>query len=244
MRKVLALLIAGLLLFPSFTKTVHADSNEYLRIINEDTPFYSDSLGNNLLFFLPFTYYVKILGSINDFYHVEIEGNSLVSIDGYVPKSLLFKDNLSVSNPYPVITVKTAKDCTFFKDKELSTPIRYLFNDRDMRYYGFAGVVQNERVYFVSYNNQLGYVKESDISPFSIPLHPNEQTFIQKPEETPSSPNENKGDIGENLHSPFSELSNAVIICLIIAGVLTLFIIFGKRKTTTASVYYDENDYE
>ena len=244
MRKLLTLLITVLFIFPFPIKTAHADSNEYLRIINEETPFFSDDLGNNLLFYLPFTYYVKILGSINDFYHVEIEGNSLVSIDGYVPKSQLFKDNLSVSNPYPVITIKTAKDCTFYKDKELSTPLRYLFKDRDMRYYGFAGEIQNERIYFVSYNNQLGYVKESDITPFSIPLHPNEQTFIPKPEETPTTPNENNGDMDSNPNSPFIELSNAIIVCLIIAGVLALFIVFGKRKTITSSAYYDENDYE
>lgn len=243
MRKLTTLLLAFLFIFPSATKNVYADSNEYLRIINDNTPFFSDNLGNNLLFYLPFTYYVKILGSVNDFYHVEIEANGLVSIDGYVPKNQLFKDNLSVTNPYPVITIRTANDCTFYKDKLLSSPIRYVFSAREMRYYGFAGEVQNEKVYFVSYNDQLGYVKESDVLPFSVPIHPNEQTFLPSPEEPSDDLNQDKDKEGESLSSPFSELSNAVIICLIIAGVLALFIIFGKRKTTTASAYYDENDY-
>jgi len=242
MRKLLSLLIAVLFLFPYSNKTAYADSNEYLRIINDTTPFFSDNLGNNLLFYLPFTYYVKIIGSTNDFYHVEIESNGLVSIDGYVPKNQLFKDNLTVSNPYPVISIKTAKDCTFYKDKMLTLPIRYIFGDRDIKYYGFAGEVQNERVYFVSYNNQLGYVKESDISPFSIPIHPNEQTFLP-PLENPSTQNPDNKDKETNASGNLSELESAVIVCLVIAGVLSLFIVFGKRKTTTSSAYYDENDY-
>ena len=36
-------------------------SGAYMRVITQDTPFYADSSGTQLLFYLPYTYYVKIL---------------------------------------------------------------------------------------------------------------------------------------------------------------------------------------
>ncbi len=76
-------------------------STDFRRIITEDTPIYSDSLGINLLFYLPYTYYVKVIEYGETLSHVECYGTGKsIAIDGYVPTLMLYKDDLPVPSPY------------------------------------------------------------------------------------------------------------------------------------------------
>lgn len=238
---IISLLSGVLTIFPH-TKTVNAESL-YLRVITNDTPFYQDVNDVEPLFFLPYTYYVRVIESGTTYTHVECKANnSAPAIDGYVPTDMLYSDQLTVVEPYLNILVRTATTALLFEDSLLTTPIQYVFSEREMNYYGKYVNQAGYIVYYVSYNNRLGYVKEADIYPFSYPNHPNELTFI-KPEtppetdKTPISPStENEGALSIKI---------IIVFSLIFAGVIALvFALKNKPTRSSAVTFYDENDYE
>ena len=227
-------------LFP--TRTANAESS-YLRVITEDTPFYQNVSDAEPLFFLPYTYYVKVIESGTNYTRVECKANSdAPAIDGFVPTDMLFSDQLTVVEPYLNLSVKTATTALLFEDSALSTPLQYVFSEREMNYYGKYVNQSGYIVYYVSYNNRLGYVKESDIYPFSYPNHPNELTFI-KPE-TPPSTEQTPANPSTASDGTLS-IKIIIIASLIFAGVIALiFAIKNRPSRSSAVTFYDENDYE
>lgn len=226
--------------FSSINKT-HA-SAVYQRVITEDTPFYKNVTDVSPLFYLPYTYYVKVLSENNGFMHVECYGtNGSPALDGYVPSGVLFNDGLTVINPYLTLTVTTAKTAVLYEDSSLTNAVQYLFSDRELQYLGAYPTPQGN-IYYVGYNGRLGYVKEEAVIPFTITNHPNELTFIT-PEEPPEEPpvKDDETPIAED----YFEIKIIIIACLIFAGLIALFIALKQKpKTNTAASYYDENDYE
>lgn len=220
-------------------------SGAYMRVITQDTPFYADSSGTQLLFYLPYTYYVKILKKESGFSRIEINGTgATAALDGYAPTDLLFSDGLEVKNPFVELEVTTASTAVLYADSSLSVALQYIFPSREMRYYGFLPTSEGSRIYYVSYNNRLGYVKESEIKPFVIPDHPNELTFIVKePDPVPETPSVGKDD-EPNADDATVNLRIVIIACLAFAGVIALFVAFKTKPPRKKHNYYDENDYE
>lgn len=245
-KKIFLTLITTLLITVIFcAQNLNLNSNAragslYLRVITDDTPFYQNVTDQTPLFYLPYTYYVKIIGSNNGFYHVECYGNGNSPVlDGYVPENYLFDDGLTVTYPYVSLSITTVNSTMLYADSQLKTSLQYVFQDRSMQYYGALNT-DNGIIYYVGYNNRLGYVKESDVFPFSIPNHPNELTFIEP--EIPETPVD---DAPQSSATATFDLKFAIIACLIFAGLVALFIAFSKSKPAkTAVSYYDENDYE
>ena len=233
--------------FPFLTpnKKVHSASL-YYRVLDDDVPFYTDVTSVAPLFYLPYSYYVKVLDVTNGLARVECSTDNLVAIDGYVPFDMLFDDGQLTTEPYLNLTITTARASTLYSDSSLSFPIQYLFKNRTLSYYGalIDGVTEN--VYYVGYNGRLGYVKESDVIPFDIPLHKNPLPSFD----------EGKGDdLGENTaekESLNSKIGNntlqlIILISLALAGVIGLIIAVVNKKSpqqSTACSYYDESDYE
>ncbi len=220
-------------------------NSEYLRIITEDTPFYSDPAGTNLLFNLPYTYYVRVLERGELLSHVECYGSGgVVAIDGYVPTLMLFEDGLPVQSPYLNKEITTLSTAVLYSDKNLTAPLQYIFSSRALKYYGQITALDGSVLFYVGYNNKLGYVEESAVLPFEVPLHPNELTFIQ-PEIPVEDEEESNGDTTSSSLENVETLRIIVIVCLILAGLVALFIALkNKPKKQYAGSYYDENEYE
>lgn len=225
----------------SFTPIKVFAYSEYARIINHSTPFYKTEGDETPLFYLPYTYYVKVLNKGQEFTHVQIHGeNGVTGLDGYVPTNLLFYDDLEVSTPYLSLSITTCGTAILYQDQDLGTQSQYIFAQRKMWYYGYLETAKG-MLYFVSYNGALGYVEEKNILPFSIDNHPNELTFIVEPEkeqESENSSTENKSD------TDLFSLKTVIIVCLLFAGLIALFIALGKKPGYVKSEYYEENDYD
>ena len=215
-------------------KQVFAQS-EYRRIINDTTPFYKSALDENPLFYLPYTYYVKVISQNDNFCHVEINGdNGQTGIDGFVPTEQLFYDGQEVLSPYLNLSITTVDTTVLYADANLSSPIQYIFAERSLLYFGERQSV-NGKVFYVAYNNKLGYVKESDVMPFIIHNHPNKLTFIVEP-----TPEENQ-DLGQG-ENVFSNLKTIIIVCLLLAGIIALFIALTNKNSNTKKTNYDEEN--
>ena len=109
-----------------------------------------------------------------------------------------------------------------------------------MRYYGSLPTEEGI-LYYVGYNGKLGYVKESNIYPFSIPTHANQLTFL------PSDKVEGEQEETTNNIVKDSAFSIRILIigCLMFAGIVALFVVFKQRTAPTVRTgYYDENEYE
>ncbi|MBE5737405.1 MAG: hypothetical protein E7348_03300 [Clostridiales bacterium] len=223
-----------------FNPTITFAQSTYLRVINNETPFYQNVNDTEPCFYLPYTYYVKVLDNFESLTHVEIHGkNGIAGIDGYVPTDDLFDDGLEVINPFLCLDITTAGTTVLYQDRYLVTPSQYIFAQRKLKYYGHISS-ENGNIYYVSYNNKLGYVKESDILPFAIQNHPNELTFIVQP----SPPVEEEQYENTSNNSDFFGLKSVIIVCLLFAGLIALFIALGKKNDNRKSNYYEENDYE
>ena len=226
------------------TERAGAEGGAYARIITEDTPFYSDPAGINMLFYLPYTYYVRVLDTGETLSHVECYGTGAAALDGYVPTDMLFYDGQSVQAPYANVTVTAACTAVLYEDASLSGAVQYIFEGRTMNYYGYLPESENSGIFFVSYNDKLGYVKESEVIPFTIPQHPNELTFL--PQEEPEPLPEDNPAQNDEKASGGADLKLIIIVCLIFAGIIALFVVFRKKPVSAAAAsgYYDENDYE
>ena len=225
------------------TYSVYAES-VYMRVITENTPFYCNSTDIEPLFYLPYTYYVKVIGYENGFSHVECYGKNSIKIDGYVPTDLLYDDGQEVSNPYADLKIYTLQPSIIYSDCTLSLAIQYVFPSRQLDYYGILPT-DNGNVYYVGYNGKLGYVKETDIQPFTLENHPNELTFLQTDVTIPPNDNQEIED-QEKKPSSNSTLKIIIVVCLTLAGLVGFFV--ASKNTTrpkqTDNSYYEENDYE
>lgn len=220
--------------------TAKAESGEYGRIINDATPFYKDADKTQTLFYLPYTYYVKVLGEENDLFKIECGGKNLPAIYGYTEKDALFFDGLPVENPYPDIKIKTINDAPIFSDGTLTAVSQFVFAERELSLYGAASDGKGSFSYYVAYNGKLGYIKEEDIYPFKIENHPNELTFIRKPD-SDNTPAENR--TADNSGS--NGLKLAVILSLVLAGVVALFVsLFPKKKKSPSPEISDDGETE
>lgn len=220
------------------TKKVSADSGDYARVITEDAPFYVNLSDDTPLFYLPYTYYVKIISYADGFYHVNCyDSIGLTALDGYVPKDYLFFEEVDVPSPYVDLKLTTKDTAVLYSDNNLSSPLLYLFPGRRLTYYGKLNL-DGTSLLFVGYNDKLGYVKEQDVLPFLIPNHPNPLTFL--PQEKPTESSSEKHITNRN-----TALKIAVFACLILAGIIALSFALGKNKNRI----YDSdevtfNDYE
>ncbi len=244
-RKMFCLTAFVLLIFTVFPQAyvANADTN-YFRVINSETPFYRDKEMQSLAFYLPYTYYVKVLSVDGDVAHVECYGQAgSIAMDGYTPYSLLYKDNLLTDAPYLSLTITTVEPTKLYEDANLKTPTRYLFQERTLSYYGSIET-QLGIVYYVSYNGQFGYVSEEAVYPFTVANHPNELTFLIQNE--PSSSSESKDTLKDTGDSSDNYLTIRIVIisCLVLAGLIALFTVKRPKKAAQTTDYYDENEYE
>ena len=221
--------------FLAQTMVVKAQTESpYLRVTTQDTPLYANANGSNLICYLPYSYYVKIIEEVGIYTHVEIFGLDCPAIDGYTPTVMLSLTEGYTNNPFPTLTVTTEKNCVLYADSDLSASVQYLFAGRSLRYLGYYFDGQKEGLFLVGYNDKIGYVKESDVYPFTLPLHPN-----PLPVETPQE------DEMATTTTNTTTIKYGIIICLVLAGVIALLIAFRSKKTSCVQkdVFYDENDY-
>ena len=237
--RILTIIMLIIFLSPISIAMASATNGKYLRVITDNTPFYKSIDEPSPLFCLPYTYYVKLLGTSGNYTYVECYGNGgITALDGYVPTELLFDDGLSVINPYVVLELTTQTTAVLYSDATTKEPLQYLFAERQLKYYGHLNVGE-QRIYYVSYNDKLGYIKESDVYPFLIADHPNELTFLPKdnPEIIPDEP--------INSSEQIFNLKVIITASLIFAGILALIIALKEKPTKkVATSYYDDNDYE
>ncbi len=216
----------------------YAEQVEYKRVVNEKTPFFIDEKGVSCLFYLPKGYYVKVLSTNDNFLHVECFGSGgTPSIDGYVEKNSVIDCLSQVTSPYLSMQVKTSCSCVLYEDTSLNQTLHLLFKDKTLFYYGEAVSDNGQNLICVYYNGKIGYVKETDVYPFSVPNHP-EPINAQN-----STPSQARTEITTDTSlGQFNGLKTAVIVCLFLAGIIALCIALRKKGDSSCATLLDDDN--
>ena len=168
-----------ILSFSSFNATFSkAESSYYAKIMDNNICFYSSPNENseNILFTLPESYFVMLLGEENqDFYLARYD-----DIDGYVRKSDVIVMDGTPSQPFAssqfrIFALEGMRlySSPYFNDNNILTSIPYLADD--LIYYGN---MQGESIpdksnvwYFCEYQGTKGYVYSVFCDSLSIPTN-------------------------------------------------------------------------
>lgn len=241
MKKIVLFLILIFLPLPNIH--VKAESSSYYRVIKENANFYETIDKSSVLFILPYTYYVKVLGEKGNLYKIEVYGEgSSPSFFGYTEKENLMLETMEVLSPYPNVQITTAMSTILYSDSYCTDKLNYIFPERNLTYYGSVENIDGSLSYLILYGDKLGYIKESAVYPFTFPNHPNPLTFLKEEEntETLATDTEEKTNYSNN------DLIKIGIFCsLLVAGILGLYVALRKKDKKTKTVnYYDENEYE
>ena len=193
----------------------------YGRVIENDVGFYKDANCTSLLFYLPYTYYVKIAekGPAESRAELFSGDYSTPAIDGFVHTDDLYYADEYPETPYCEMTLRTAVACGFYADSGAKDLIRHIFENRTLKYYGYAYDGDGNYVYFVDYNGELGYVKEESLVPFEFTPHPNP---LPKPAEPEPPEDEKPAGNGAS-----AGLKIAVIVAIVLA--VAVIIAFSVR---------------
>ncbi|MBQ3596602.1 MAG: hypothetical protein II988_02170 [Clostridia bacterium] len=223
--------------FSCFTPfKVKADTNDvYYRVITDDVGFFSKREDKLPAFYLPKSYFVRLVDDYGEFLHVECFGSQLSpTLDGYVLASqvVLYKEQLS--SPYLDLSVTTSVATGLFSDVNLTVRQQMVFADRQLGFYGNIKADDGETLFFVHYNDKVGYVKESAITPFTIPFHPIPLVTDQP---------EVEGDREQSTSTTNQTFRAAIIICLMIAGLLAIIIVY-KRKSSNPNAVLSVSEQE
>lgn len=225
--------------YPYFS--VYAEQYNYYRIISENAVFYSDGLLSKPVFVLPYSYYVKIVDENEYCYHVEYAfSDSYPSLDGYVAKNDLISDGTTTDSPFLSLKIHVDNTTVLFNDPIASKRICYVFYDKTVDFIGKCVDQFGNPLYFVSYDGKLGYVKSNDISPFTIPHHPN--GIIKEEPEDVSPPTVNDGPVAET--NGVLILKIIIILCIAFSVAVFIAILIDKKRShKRKESYFEENDY-
>ena len=210
---------------------------KYGRIITKNVPLYKDESLEEILFYLPISYYVSVKGEFTSFYKVEVfsGGDEFAAIDGYVKRDDLYFGDEYVFSPFYGVSVKTAKVTPFYLDIELKNKVRFIFENRTLKIYGKASLDTDENViYFAEYDGELGYVEEKCLTPFSFTYHPTPLPDLENGKEVPAQNFEGNAE-----NKTVSVLKLCVIVVLSAAVITVLIYSFQPKKSKRNDSYTD-----
>lgn len=250
MKKLFALFFALLLtaLPLAGVTAAHAAETKYGRALHADIGFYKDNAGSELLFFLPYSYYVKVLVEGEPYSLVECHNadGKTTKIVGYVLTENLYFDGTLPMNPYLDLAVSLRRDAFLYSDRNCTEKLTKLFyNDKNLnndlfRYYGYAYDAAGEMVYYVEFFYDYGYLKADDAFSFTVPNHPEPIPTFDPVE--PDPPETNTDVIQAN--GGISGMQIAVICCIVLAGIFVVAFLFRPSPKKKRDTYFDESDYD
>ena len=215
------------LLFISPHKTF-ADTSTYARITQSGIYIYSTPNENDGLFTVPQSYFVKIIGELDDFYYVSYLNDTapFKEIKGYCKKSQVELVDYTPNTPFLEYKIKV----TYSVGESIpNNPLSSY--TLDAVYYGefnFGTSVY----YYVNINGEFGYVPQNSASEVNYPINT---------ERTPT-----QTQIPENVTNKTSQ-NNAVRIVLICAlsvfAIGAVYFLFKpQRIKTPPNPFYDETE--
>ena len=225
MKKLIIIILSLFLIFITLPKNKVALADEtYAMVITENASFYSDASQKYEKFYLPYSYFVKVIEIGAEFSRVLYmdDSKNYPQSEGYVKTSDL---NFSVnpnSNPYPKITLSCEISDVLFSNAENLTPLTVINQNTPAIFYGELPI-NGETYLYVYANGYAGYVRKSSFSQFTVPPHESLKTLIDNNDDKDSSDLTSQAP---NDTTTQALNDNQIVKTIVIAIVLILVLVF------------------
>ena len=243
MKRIAAIFLSIPILFSALNcgraAKVFAESYGYARVVADDAVFYADAALLIERFILPKTYFVRIVSiGVESSRVVYMESGSIPAAEGYVKNADLYFTQETPSSPYPDIRLTVEVDEVMFADVSRSQPKCVLSRSVAAHYYGEMTSGGETYLYVYSLGN-VGYVKKSSFSDFSIPDHPTYREIT--PTDSSSDAESTSAEISQEQKSGVTS-AQVIIIALLIVGVLCMLFLLlrPEQKNRKSRDYYDD----
>ncbi len=221
-----------------------ADEIKYGRIVTPDCAFYADASCKILKFYLPESYYVKIIAVKSDVSRVVFkDGGSLYPMsEGYVKNVCLELCDSAPLTPYPDINLELTRDEVIFSDVERLSPIVVVERSHQPVFYGDI-TINGESLLYVYAKGYVGYMSKTAFKEFEVPLLSDYQV---KPPENSDSVSVNDSTIlsSDSLADDNEFGANEVLIIalIIIVALFIIFLILRPEKSGVKKSRYDNDE--
>lgn len=227
MKRIFALLLLLSILFIPFgteRKKATAESTYYAYIPGANVAFYSDAeeATRLLLFYLPETYFVCVIGETNNYYRVSYLEDSVGTrkLTGFVDKSAVIPVDFVPETPYLDKKIEITYYSPGYSGKSGDILSRITIT---CTYYGDYS--ENGKTYcYVLRGDSLGYVER----PMGFTYVKNTEYADKTQQPVPDEPAENPQESGKGL-SP-AQIVFLVLLCLLIPTLAALVLRPPKKK--------------
>ncbi len=234
---------------PTFTKSnvAFASDGEWARVLNDNTPFYSDSACKMIKFYLPYTYFVKVINIGDDVTRViYMDGQStLPQREGYIKTCDLHIFDGIPTNPYPQVGIKITADEILFADSNKKYPKTVLTNGDEAIYYGEL-TIDNEKFCYVYCNGYIGYVRKNAFAPFEVPLHEIPIKTATPEDSLTSEVIQEESDVNvQSVTAMDSTMRIVIIIAVAVTCISVIYLLFRPRNVCEPRVaaWRDNDDF-
>ncbi len=224
------------------------DTVPWVRIINADTPLYTNANNTKITCMLHTSYYLYVLDTIGNYYLVELMDNTTgyPKIVGYVAiDSVEQCTNVPMLPYYPQcsVTVSTSSASIKLSPLDSASELICATNAQTMSYYGYIDV-NTVRWYYVYFYGTFGYISSQYTLADNIPMHPTplvEETIPEQP--TPTDPDEPEDTVTTPTNTnktTTSEILLIIFVCILSIG-LVVALFTPKVRTNTACQAWDKH---
>lgn len=242
----LLILLLTLLLASTFTNTAQATTLPWVRIVNADTPMYTNADTSKITCMLQYSYYLYVLDTLDQYYLVELMDNA----DGY-PKILGYVaiDDVEQCTEYPLLpyypqaTVVVSTNSTAIRLSPLDSASQLIMatNAQTMSYYGY--ITSNDTLwYYVYFNGVFGYVDSSYVTLDNIDMH--DTPLVEEVVETEDVLGNADNDILEDTTTSYtttSEILLIIFVCVLSIVLVVALFVPRKHQPTASEQIWDKH---
>lgn len=218
-------------------------SLQYAMIIDHDVALFSDASCRYVKFYLPYSYFVKIIEIGTDSSRVTYmdDMNDCPRCEGYVKNVYLDFSFDTPQNPYPQVTLTAISDEVLFSDLNSKKPKEVILSNSKAIFFGKM-FYEGENYLYVYSQNQVGYVRENGFTKLTLqnhPFAPNDELPSEIQADNPQKEIKNNSSLlKENSYQPI------IIILVIISALLLLYFILRQNpQKSEHSFFKDEDDF-
>ncbi len=213
----------------------------YARVVVSDAVFYADRSLSLPRFFLPESYFVRVISIDSDVCRVAyMDGAARPVKEGYVKTVALSFVAETPPVIYPDITLSVKNEEVLFSDLTSFTPRAVLSTSSSAVYYGettFGG----ETYVYVYASGYVGYVRKSGFSPFSVPLL---SDYRRVTEESSASSSQSGSSSSQNSEKSAlgADTGKIAVIAAALIAVVSLVFIVTRPSKKNANAFYKDDD--
>ncbi len=239
--------ISLLAVFPA--KTAYSDEEiKYSRILSDDVVLYMDANLTKPWFTLPYSYYVKVLSVGSYSVKVEYKGGDAIhpSVKGYIELDKFSLAKEEPTAPYPNSSFTIGENCLLYKDTGY-TYAETITENSIIDFYGI-NVRPSGETYVYGYvstasgDNYMGYILQSAILNFALPILPVE---VVKPEESVSE-NKPASESPKTSNALGDNLQIIIIVGISVVAISIVYLLFkpmpekAKEEVITKSEWNED----